>query len=77
MVRNNKKIETTSIEVSMQSAIDPVIEGRLSFRKAADKYYIKASLLESRVRNLEAKVTMKTLKFGLLSQIYISSGIFM
>lgn len=37
-------------ENSMKLAINELLEGRLSYRKAADKYNIKPSTLESRIK---------------------------
>lgn len=57
MVRNYKKKGTRTQDVdedSMKLAIDDVIKGRLSFRKAALKYNIKTSTLQSRVRKFKA-----------------------
>lgn len=56
MVRKYKKKGTQTQEVdeeSMNLAIDDVIPGRLSHRKAALKYNIKTSTLESRVKKFK------------------------
>lgn len=56
MVRNYKRKETRSTlvdEESMSLAIKDVLEGKLSYRKAADKYGIKVSTLESRVKKIK------------------------
>ncbi|KAL3288802.1 hypothetical protein HHI36_003235 [Cryptolaemus montrouzieri] len=53
MVRNYKAKKTRNqavSEESMQSAIHYVVQGILSYRKAADKYNSKVSTLESRVK---------------------------
>ncbi|XP_039759705.1 uncharacterized protein LOC120633562 [Pararge aegeria] len=56
MVRKYKKKGTRTQEVdeeSMKLATDDVIQGRLSYRKAALKYNIKTSTLESRVKKFK------------------------
>ncbi|KAG5887165.1 hypothetical protein JTB14_002520 [Gonioctena quinquepunctata] len=53
MVRTYKPKKTSRQAVdeeSMQSAIQDVMQGVLSYRKAADKYNLKLSTLESRVK---------------------------
>lgn len=61
MVRNYKKKRTRSDidEEAMSSAIKDVIEGRLSFRKAAEKYNIKSSTLQSRVIKMRKQADCK------------------
>jgi transposase-like protein len=58
MVRNYKKKNTrctTVNENDMVQAIKDVLEGKLSYRKAADKHNVKASTLESRVKKIKNK----------------------
>ncbi|XP_026326754.1 uncharacterized protein LOC113235308 [Hyposmocoma kahamanoa] len=55
MVRSYKKKESRSKEVNeehMSLAIKDIVEGKLSYRKVADKYGLKASTLESRVKKV-------------------------
>lgn len=59
MVRTYKKKGTRTQEVdeeSMNEAIDDVILRRLSYRKAALKYSIKTSTLESRVKKFKVGI---------------------
>lgn len=56
MVRKYKKKGTRTQDVDEESiklAVDDVIHGRLSYRKAALKYNIKTSTLESRVKKFK------------------------
>ncbi|CAG5007177.1 unnamed protein product [Parnassius apollo] len=62
MVRTYKPKKTSRQAVdeeSMQSAIQDVMQGVLSYRKAVDKYNLKLGTLESRVKNTRIAMMLK------------------
>ncbi|GBP07644.1 hypothetical protein EVAR_2768_1 [Eumeta japonica] len=67
MVRTFKRnSQRTSIdEVSVASAISEVLEGKLSIRKAADKYNLKPATLQHRVEKIRIQTAKAKIHHGL------------
>lgn len=79
MVRSYKQKNTRSKPVdekSMQSAMQDVLQGVLSYRKAADKYNLKLSTLESRVKKYKSRTDDKTSSNRTFESKYTSVQVF-